>query len=304
MLGSSPDAGVTTDVRVVEAVIKYLERQNKSLKIIVLESNSDYDADKAFERLGYRELEGKHNITLCNLSKDKTLKIQISKSKKISYLEVPETLLFIDHFISVAKLKTHAFECMSGVWKNQFGLIPRKSIRPRFHPFLPQILYDLNGMFCPDLSIIDGIYALEGPGPLEGKPKRMDIIICGRNPLSTDIVASKIMGFNHKKVPHIKYALKHGLKDAENIMIVGNGFEFSVHNENKFTFIPYTQYKLYRLSLFLGRMGRYLENAGEVAFTSAYAIRTAGFSHLASGRMFSIKKIMSEVKELLFKIEA
>lgn len=296
-----PESGVTTDVRVVEGLIRYLTSKNKRLRILLIESNSDYIADTTFRKLGYEELVKKYGITLCNLSKDKRIRIEIPEGKKIIYLEIPETLLYIDYLISVAKLKTHGFERFSGVWKNQFGLMPRKSSRPRLHPFLSKVLYDLNSVFYPSLSLIDGITALEGVGPLEGKPRKMDVIICSNDPLSADITAARLIGFNHYKIPHIKYALKHGFEESEGILVVGDAGIDTI--ENRFEFISWFQYFIYRISLFFGRMGRYLENIGDVIFTSVYALRTTGFKQLATGRMFSIKKIIHEIISLIFKLE-
>lgn len=297
-----PESGVTTDVRVVEGVVRYLLDKNKrEQRIIVAESNSEYNADEAFRRLGYEELEENYGVTLCNLSRDKRIRVEIPRGEKISYLEIPETLLFTDYLISVAKLKTHGFERFSGVWKNQFGLIPQKSRRPRLHPFLSKVLYDLNSIFYPDLSLIEGITALEGVGPIEGKPKNLNILICSRNPLSADMTASKVMGFSHRSVPHLKFAVKHKSKESEDILLVGDTEKIST--EKRFESVPRSQYYLYRISLFLGRVGTYLEKAGEVAFTSAYALRTAGFKKLTSGRLFSVSRMTMEVRELLFKIE-
>ena len=251
----SAESGVTTDVRVVEGVVKYLKEKNDKLKIIIVESDSEYNANEAFKRLGYGEIE-KYGVTFCNLSKDKRVKIELQKSKKISYFNLPETLLSINYFISIAKMKTHSFEHFSGVWKNQFGLIPQKSLRPRLHPFLKEVLYDINTTFYADLSIIDGINALEGPGHLTGRSKNLNCIICSKDPLSADIVASKIMGFNYKNVPHLKYAVNHGFKGSKDVLIVGDTPHFSV--TEKFEFIPKSQFYLYRTSLTFGRIGRYL----------------------------------------------
>lgn len=56
-------------------------------------------------------------------------------------------------------------------------------------------------------SVIDGIISAEKEGPLEPEPKDAKIIIMGDNLFLTDIVATKLMGFDYKKIPLLLNAL-------------------------------------------------------------------------------------------------
>lgn len=55
--------------------------------------------------------------------------------------------------------------------------------------------------------IVDGIIAGEKEGPLEPRPKNCGLLVGGYNPVSVDLVCSRIMGFDYKKIPTFKYAL-------------------------------------------------------------------------------------------------
>lgn len=57
-------------------------------------------------------------------------------------------------------------------------------------------------------TLIDGIVAGEGEGPLMPTPKECGILIAGYNPVSTDVVASRLMGFDYEKIRLIKNAFK------------------------------------------------------------------------------------------------
>lgn len=244
-----PEDGVTTDVIIVRAVIEYLNKKNGNCEISIVESNTEESPDITFKQLGYYELAEKYdNVHLCNLSKDETVQVHAPQAKVLKNLKVPKTLLSMDDFISIAKMKRHIFERFSGAWKNQYGLIPNRPLRIKLHPFISEVLFDLNSMFYPDLSVIDGLTALEGKGPLVGKPKKMNLIICSKNPLSADIVTAKIMGENPKRVPHIKYALTHGFKDAENLSSIIE--PDIIHGKNKFEFIKGKDYLRLRFLLF------------------------------------------------------
>ena len=56
-------------------------------------------------------------------------------------------------------------------------------------------------------SVIDGIIGGENEGPLKPTEKKSRIVLFGKNLLETDLVATKIMGFDYKDIPLLKNAL-------------------------------------------------------------------------------------------------
>jgi len=66
----------------------------------------------------------------------------------------------------------------------------------------------------PDLAVIDATVGMEGMGPAYGKVKRMGMIVAGRNPLSTDAVAARLMGLDPAEVPHLRLAAGRKLAAA------------------------------------------------------------------------------------------
>ena len=57
------------------------------------------------------------------------------------------------------------------------------------------------------LSIIDGIVAGDGEGPLQPDPKPCGVVIGGLHPITADIAAATLMGFDHNKIPMLREAL-------------------------------------------------------------------------------------------------
>lgn len=57
------------------------------------------------------------------------------------------------------------------------------------------------------LTIIDGVRAGEGDGPLRPTPKHTGILVAAFNPAVADALATNIMGLNYKKIPQIMNAL-------------------------------------------------------------------------------------------------
>lgn len=55
-------------------------------------------------------------------------------------------------------------------------------------------------------TIIDGIIGMEGSGPMQGDPVHSDVVIFGKDPVATDMVAARVMGFDWRKIPVIREA--------------------------------------------------------------------------------------------------
>jgi uncharacterized protein (DUF362 family) len=58
------------------------------------------------------------------------------------------------------------------------------------------------------LSIVDGIIAGEGNGPLAPQPKFCGILLTGFNPVGVDIVGATLMGYDFNKIPQLKNAFQ------------------------------------------------------------------------------------------------
>src|SRR3989339_324360 len=58
------------------------------------------------------------------------------------------------------------------------------------------------------LTIIDGIVAGEGEGPLFNIPKNAGLLLSAENPVALDAVSANIIGFDYNKIPLIFNALK------------------------------------------------------------------------------------------------
>jgi uncharacterized protein (DUF362 family) len=56
------------------------------------------------------------------------------------------------------------------------------------------------------LSIIDGVVAGEGEGPLMPAPKQCGVLIAGFDPVLLDSVNAVLMGFDYKKIPSVRNA--------------------------------------------------------------------------------------------------
>ncbi|NWG11067.1 DUF362 domain-containing protein [Candidatus Bathyarchaeota archaeon] len=246
------ETGATTDVRIVEALIAYINEINPSATIFVVESDVNsgviYSPDMLFLETGYNQLEKRYsNVKLVDLSRSSqtTINNEGLKHFKESGLSLANVLTD-GVFVSVAKLKTSVHERYTGILKNQFGCLST-SRKDQYHPYLSKVLTDLNFVLEPKLCIIDGLIGMEGLGPTAGKPKKMNLLIIGNNPVATDAVGATVMGINPKRVTHLKAAAKRELGeiDVEAIEVLGERIQ---NVKEKFKFINEISYQLLRLS--------------------------------------------------------
>lgn len=238
-----PESGATTDVKVVAALIKIIKGIEPTTKIYIVESDAAIrSAWEAFKALGYEELERKYDVKLINLSESKTEPVKVKNGHFFHTMHVPQILLNCELIISVAKLKTHMMEKMTCTLKNLFGLLPERR-KHLYHPFISKVLYDLYNVFGPklSLSIVDGIYSMEGKGPFKGIPRKTELLLGGDNPLATDVVAARVMDFNPMDIPHLSYVLKNSGIRIEEIEVYGE-----TDYRLNFKFVPKLSYLLER----------------------------------------------------------
>jgi len=116
---------------------------------------------------------------------------------------LPQEAVEVDEFISVAKMKNHAFMGLTLSLKNLFGLMPGEPewhTRTYFHHLvrMPYMLADLGRIFNPTLNIIDALVSQAGRewgnGQEEGPARVTNALIAGDQTIATDACAAYLMG--------------------------------------------------------------------------------------------------------------
>ena len=218
------DSGATTDPIVVEAIIQRLKKL--PLEIYVVESDATItNADKAFEITGMKEMCKKNDVQFLNLrhQKDK-VKIRIPDGECLKTINVPR-IVMESAIISAAKMKTHMATKVTLGMKNMFGLLPDK-LKFKYHAKgISKVIVDINTVLKPNITVIDGFVAMEGKGPTDGTPVKMDLIIAGKDPVATDATGARIMGIDPHEISHIRTASQKGLGNIDNIEIQGSMLE-------------------------------------------------------------------------------
>lgn len=207
-----PETGATVDPRVAACLAEWLFARGAG-KVLLAESDATHlSADLAFQILGWRDFfKGVPGVELFNLSRDETVTV---KARHLGELAMSRTMMEAGLLVSLAKLKTHTREKITGIMKNQFGAIPYK-YKVVYHPRLTEAIVDATAARPPELCLVDGLVAMEGNGPTNGIPRRTGLLVASRDAVATDHCLARLMGFRPRSVPHVALALKEGLGSAD-----------------------------------------------------------------------------------------
>jgi uncharacterized protein (DUF362 family) len=218
------DSGATTDPIVVEALIKKL--RELPVEIFVVESDATMtNADSASKATGMLEMCERNDVQFLNLRyvEDK-VKVVIPNGRALKDVTVPR-IVKESAVISAAKLKTHVSTKVTLGMKNMFGLLPDK-MKFKYHmKGINDVVVDINSVIKPALTVIDGFVAMEGEGPTDGSPVKMDLIIAGKDVVATDATGARVMGFDPHEISHIRSANQRGLGNIDDVEVIGEKLE-------------------------------------------------------------------------------
>ena len=221
--------GVVTDIRLVKALIELL--LPIAGKVIIAEGSSINRSQtaKQFAHYGYDRLVDLDpaKVSLVDLNIDKLVEKPVPRGKRMLSRKIPLTLERADVIINVPVMKTHFAALVSLSVKNLQGAIPPIEKYMSHFFGLWQNLVNTHHLVKSDLIIIDGIVGQEGFGPVLGTPKTMNLLIGGTNPVATDAVTMRIMGFDPALSPPVCVAHLQGMGPIEpdKISIIGPSIE-------------------------------------------------------------------------------
>jgi uncharacterized protein (DUF362 family) len=218
------DTGATTDPTVVEALI--LRLQKLPVEVYVVESDASMtNADKAFQATGMAEMCRRNGVETLNLRHQKEkVKIAIPNGDALKDITVPK-IVTESAIISAAKMKTHSATKVTLGMKNMFGLLPDK-LKVKYHAKgISKVVVDINTVLKPQLTVIDGFVAMEGKGPTNGTPLKMNLILAGKDPVATDATGARVMGLDPHEIKHIRGAHQKGLGEIDNVEVLGSNID-------------------------------------------------------------------------------
>ena len=84
------------------------------------------------------------------------------------------------------------------------------------------MLIGIYKLLNPVITIVDAVIAMEGPGPIHGKPKTLGWLAAAPDPIATEVICSDLAGLRDLPVIQTAKKLGYGCCDKNNIQIVGD----------------------------------------------------------------------------------
>jgi uncharacterized protein (DUF362 family)/Pyruvate/2-oxoacid:ferredoxin oxidoreductase delta subunit len=225
---SSADRGIITHPVFVEAILHLLRDCSAN---ITVGDDIESIASDGFAVSGFREMCQRAGVDLVNFKEKGFVETECSGHflKKAYFSKVA---LEADVVINLPKLKTHSLTVLTGGVKNMYGTIP-SGFRIRFHgeyvrpEDFSQVLVDIFSAIKPQLTVMDGIVAMEGEGPASGSLREVGVILASRDTVALDAVATKIIGLDPADIYTTEYAAERrlGIGNLQDIEVVGERLE-------------------------------------------------------------------------------
>ena len=221
---SPAEKGIVTHPVFVEVVLDLLKEVSAD---ITVGDDIESGTRDGFKVSGFRQMCQRSGVRLTNLREAGFVET-VCNGHFLEKVYLSTIALDADVIINLPKLKTHSLCVLTGGVKNMYGTIPL-GLRRKFHADyirsydFSQVLIDIFSAVRPQLTIMDGVIAMEGEGPAAGSLRKLGVILASQDTVAVDAVATKIIGLNPLDIHTTRYSDERGLGvgNSENIEVVG-----------------------------------------------------------------------------------
>lgn len=225
----APEKRVTTDPAIVQSVAT-----------LVMEAGGhpfigDSPGIEPFRRViaktGMQEVAGKLGLDLVELSEPRP--VTLPKDSLFRSLEIASQALDADVVINLPKLKTHTQMLMTLGVKNLFGTIVAQR-KTEWHYMtglnrdtFASLLLHIYQAVRPSVTILDGIWGMEGEGPGNGDPCRLNLLAAAQDAVALDTTICRVLDIPLETFPLYRaaYAAGIGATRSDRIEVKGGSLE-------------------------------------------------------------------------------
>jgi uncharacterized protein (DUF362 family) len=169
------------------------------------------DIEYLLTATGLRDVLSDLRVRFVDLNHDDVTRVPLrSRFTGLTEIALPVELVQSDVIVSMPKLKTHHWAVLTASMKNFFGVVPGAVYGwPKnllHYKGIDQSILDLVATVRPHFTIVDGVTAMEGDGPIMGRPRALGMLAMGADLVAVDATCARIMGLDPHKIPYLRTA--------------------------------------------------------------------------------------------------
>jgi uncharacterized protein (DUF362 family)/Pyruvate/2-oxoacid:ferredoxin oxidoreductase delta subunit len=219
--GAPPEAAVCTHPETLRAVLRALKAAGA--KPFVADSpgglNGPAKVARAYRISGIGPMCAEEGVQIIDIE-DAPAQLDAPAGVLYRSFRVGRPFLEADAMIQVGVLKTHQLMRLTGAVKLTYGCIPGLAkahlhVRAQKRDDFADMLLDLHTAVAPRFSIIDGIIAMEGQGPGNGKPREVGSLFAGHDATALDAALADRTAHERHEVHTLAAAARRGLVDLD-----------------------------------------------------------------------------------------
>jgi uncharacterized protein (DUF362 family)/Pyruvate/2-oxoacid:ferredoxin oxidoreductase delta subunit len=209
---ASPGAAVITHPLVVKAVAEYVIEQGS--KPVISDSQAIGSFGRILQTGGFaKELKGL-DVEFREFRKS----VSVDVGEPFGKIDLAQDALEADFIINLPKLKTHGQMFMTLGVKNMFGCVVGLR-KPEWHfrtgvdrELFARLVVQIYETVKPDVTILDGILAMEGQGPgLSGKPRELNVLMGSSDAVALDMAVCRMLALEPNDLLTNRIAFERGL---------------------------------------------------------------------------------------------
>ncbi len=204
-----PGGHINTHPLLVVAAAECFRRLGAKTVLVGEGPGHQRDTELVLLESGFADLLRKQRIRFVDLNRDELVETPLlAHYTGMKSLWLPRTILESDFIVSMPKVKTHHWSGVTLSMKNMFGVVPgAKYGWPKniLHwKGIQESILDVCATLPVHFVIADAIVAMEGNGPLNGTPRRLNRIVLADDPVAADATCARLMGLDPDKIVHIR----------------------------------------------------------------------------------------------------
>ncbi len=211
MVEYEADKAINTDPRVVAATAEAMLKAGASEVVVGEGPGHRRDIEYLLQGTGLGDVVADMRLRFVDLNHDDVRQVPLKcRFTELDHIWLPVELLKSDYVVSMPKLKTHHFAGLTASMKNLFGTMPGAVYgwpKNLLHfRGVEQSIIDITATVRPQLCVVDGVLAMEGDGPIMGRPRALGFIAMGTDPVAVDATCARVIGLDPAKMPYLSVA--------------------------------------------------------------------------------------------------